>query len=130
MKAVQVKICGITNEGDLEMVCDLGADVVSFIVGVPSSPRNLTPSVVKSSLVLVPKGVDELIELYEELGRDIIQIQGFSIKCFHSEGALDVLLIGAVRIGPGVEQVRIEGVKPFDAVLVDSHSSGGLLGLA
>ena len=42
MKRVKVKICGITRKEDLDAASALGADAVGFVVGVPSSPRNLS----------------------------------------------------------------------------------------
>ncbi|MEM3590070.1 MAG: phosphoribosylanthranilate isomerase [Candidatus Bathyarchaeia archaeon] len=137
MRTVRVKICGITNEWNLEMVCDAGADVVGFIVCIHSSPRNLSPRIakdliervpifVKSCLVVVPKSVGEIIELYEELRPDIIQIHGdcpLDVSIL-KEKAPYALLIRAMGVGPGEKWMTAEGVKPFDAVLVDSYSPG------
>ena len=37
-----MKICGITREEDLAVAVTAGADAVGFVVGAPSSPRNLS----------------------------------------------------------------------------------------
>jgi len=39
---LRVKICGITNRDDLEMVARAGADYFGVIVEIPYSPRNLS----------------------------------------------------------------------------------------
>ena len=42
MSTVRVKICGITRREDLDAAAAAGADAVGFVVGVASSPRNLS----------------------------------------------------------------------------------------
>ena len=39
----KVKICGLTNEPDARVVRAAGADYVGCVVGVPASPRNVSP---------------------------------------------------------------------------------------
>ncbi|MEM2319334.1 MAG: phosphoribosylanthranilate isomerase [Candidatus Bathyarchaeia archaeon] len=138
MKTVKVKICGITNEKDLEMVCGLGADAVGFVVGVPNSPRNLplekakglfrrVPIFVKSVLVTVPQSLEDLLKLYENLKPDIIQIHG---EFIHETAALkekipDALLVRGVRVkSEWVVQEAVEAANFFDAVHVDSWMVG------
>ncbi|MEM3642044.1 MAG: phosphoribosylanthranilate isomerase [Candidatus Bathyarchaeia archaeon] len=138
MKTVKVKICGITSKKDLKMVCDMGADAVGFIVGVPSSPRNLTmkaakrlirrvPIFVKSVLVVVSQDADEILRLYKDLKPDIIQIHGKKppeISVLR-ENLPDALLVRAVTVKSGdALQTAVEEADFFDAVLVDSHSAG------
>ncbi len=41
---IKVKICGITNIPDRDVVVASGADYMGAIVGVPSSPRSLEPA--------------------------------------------------------------------------------------
>jgi phosphoribosylanthranilate isomerase len=137
MRRVKVKICGITREEDLKMVCDMGADAVGFVVGVPSSPRNLTiekakkliklvPLFVKSVLVAVPQDESQILSFYESLKPDIIQI--------HGEKPLDIALLkeklSAVPLVRGVNvkseeslNFAIQESKFFDAFLADSSSS-------
>ena len=61
MRRVRVKICGITREEDLDAAVAAGADAVGFLVGVPSSPRNLTLERAKTLLRRVPVFVDSVV---------------------------------------------------------------------
>jgi len=138
MRTVKVKICGITCEEDLKMVCNLGADAVGFIVGVPSSPRNLTlekakrlirrvPIFVKSVLVTVPKSIEEILRLYTELRPDIIQIHGIiplKISVLKRKG-LNAFLVAAISVkSKNALQTAVKHARLFDAVLVDSYVAG------
>jgi len=58
MKAVQVKICGITSRRDLEVVVEAGADAVGFVVGSPRSPRNVTLEMARRLIRLTPAYVE------------------------------------------------------------------------
>jgi len=138
MRTVKVKICGITREEDLKVACGLGADAVGFVVGVPSSPRNLTlerakklirnvPIFVKSVLVVVPKDIEEVLGLYSELKPDIIQIHGENPPevSVLREKFPNVLLVRAVTVkSEAALLTAVEEAEFFDAVLVDSHSAG------
>jgi len=138
MKTVKVKICGITREEDLETACRLGAGMVGFVVGVPSSPRNLrlekaecsfnlVPENVKSVLVTVPSSLEQVSEAYNLLKPDIIQL--------HSENFLDLRLLkeklpmtALVRTVPvtGAETVEKAAYTAsfVDGVLADSYAAG------
>ena len=87
MSRVRVKICGITRNEDLTVAIEAGADAVGFVVGVPSSPRNLTlnkaeeilrntPIFVNAVAVTVPKNLDQLMNIHEKLRPDALQIHG------------------------------------------------------
>ena len=87
MRSVRVKICGLTREEDLAIAIASGADAVGFLVGVPSSPRNLSLGKLKRMLVKVPVFIDSvvvttgknmawLIEVIEKLQPSAIQIHG------------------------------------------------------
>lgn len=138
MRRVRVKVCGLTREEDLEMVCRLGADAVGFVVGVPSSPRNLTlerakkliehvPIFVKSVLVTVPQSVAALLELYRVLKPDIIQVHGEKPLDFSTlrEKLEDAILVKGVSVKSEESiQEAVEAAEFFNAVLVDSYSVG------
>ena len=111
MNAVKVKICGIAREENLIVAINAGADAVGFVVGVPSSPRNLSlnraaelvgqvPVFTKTVLVMVPTSVEEIVEAYEVVRPDALQI--------HGEGTPDADLL--VEKIPGVSLIK--GVNP------------------
>jgi len=134
---VKVKICGITSNEDLAMAVKAGADAVGFVVNVPASPRNITPEkaekimkytpvFVKNVVVAVPKSLDELMEIYERLGPDILQIHGHNLLDSDiREKLANTRLIRAVQAkSEGVVEDSIKAANAFDAVLVDSFVSG------
>lgn len=51
---MRVKVCGMTRQVDVEAAIKYGADALGFIVGVPSSPRNLGIDRAKKLMKLVP----------------------------------------------------------------------------
>ena len=61
MRIVRTKVCGLTREEDLAVAVAVGADAVGFIVGVPSSPRNLTLERAKRLLRQVPIFIDSVV---------------------------------------------------------------------
>ena len=134
---VKVKICGITSNEDLAAAVEAGADAVGFVVNVPSSPRNLTskkaerlmkntPVFVKNVVVTVPKRLSELIETYERLRPDILQIHGHNLSdSVIREKLADTRLIRAIQV-KSVHAVdeAVKVANTFDAVLVDSFVPG------
>ncbi|HID17431.1 TPA: hypothetical protein EYP26_03965, partial [Candidatus Bathyarchaeota archaeon] len=84
---VKVKICGLTREEDVDSAVEAGADALGFIVGVPSSPRNLSvrragelmkkaPIFVGKVLVTVPRAIWELRKAVRKLNPDCLQLHG------------------------------------------------------
>ncbi|MCX8153988.1 MAG: phosphoribosylanthranilate isomerase, partial [Candidatus Bathyarchaeota archaeon] len=137
MSNVKVKICGITRKEDLEAATTAGADAVGFVVGVASSPRNLSlaaaerlirqvPPFVKSVLVTVPRSLDEF-EAYEKLNPDAIQIHCENPYLVASVRLKlpNITLIGAVNArAPDALNSAVKMAKLFDAVLLDSFVGG------
>ena len=138
MRSVRVKICGITREEDLAVAVAAGADAVGFLVGVLSSPRNLTleraerllrqvPIFVNSVVVMAPQNINGLVEICEGLKPTAIQIHGK--KNFDAseirERIKDTRLIKTIYVTKDAlkETVR-EDLKTFDAVLLDSFTKG------
>jgi len=138
MRKVRVKICGLTREEDLAVAVAAGADAVGFIVGVPSSPRNISlekaeklirrvPIFVKSVLVMVPTSVDAVLETYEKLSPDAIQIHGENLSEASPlrEKLSSTLLIRAIHANPiNALEVASEASKSYDAILLDSSTHG------
>jgi phosphoribosylanthranilate isomerase len=137
MNAVRVKICGITRKEDLDAAAAAGADAVGFVVGVASSPRNLSlneaeklirqvPPFVKSVLVTVPRSIDDF-ETYEKLNPDTIQIHGENLHAAASVRLRlpNTQLIGAVNAQLASDfDVVSRASRLFDAVLLDSFADG------
>ena len=135
MRTVKVKICGIANEEDLYTVCSLGADAVGFVVGAPYSSRNLSvervkrlmeavPSHVTSVLVMVPKNLEKIVELYMLLKPDVIQIHGDIPELSTLKDRLpNIPIIRAVAVkSPDDVESIIKEVALFDAILVDTFT--------
>ena len=138
MRSVRVKICGLTREEDLAVAIASGADAVGFLVGVPSSPRNLSLEMSKRLLVKVPvfidsvivtaeKNISWLVEVTEKLQPSAIQIHGKeqidSSKI--RDRMKNIHFIKTVYVTQdALEERVIENLKTFDAVLLDSFSKG------
>ena len=133
-----MKICGLTQEEDLAVAVDAGADAVGFLVGVPSSPRNLTieraktlrsqvPVFVDSVVVTAPKSIEWLIEVCEKLKPSAIQIHGkekLDSSEIH-EKITGTRLIKTVYVTEdALNKNVIDDLRSFDAVLLDSFSKG------
>ena len=138
MRKVRVKICGITREEDLDAAVAAGADAVGFLVGVPSSPRNLTleraktllrrvPVFVDSVVVTASESINGLAEICEALKPSAIQMHGK--KDFDAskvrEKIRDTRLIKTVYVTKdSLNETAVEELKMFDAVLLDSFIKG------
>ncbi|MGD9130862.1 MAG: phosphoribosylanthranilate isomerase [Candidatus Bathyarchaeota archaeon] len=138
MRSVRVKICGITRKEDLAVAVAAGADAVGFLVGVPSSPRNLTlkraetllrqvPVFVDSVVVTAPQSINGLAEICERLKPTAIQIHGK--KSFDASEVRERIkgtrLIKTVYVTKdALNETAIEELKAFDAVLLDSFIKG------
>jgi phosphoribosylanthranilate isomerase len=138
LRNVRVKICGITRPEDLAEAVDAGADAVGFLVGVPSSPRNITiertekllkqvPIFINSIVVTAVCSIEELVELAERLKPTAIQIHGKK----HLEASevrkkiRDTRLIKTIYVNPdALSEISIEDSKIFDAILLDSFTRG------
>ena len=134
---VKVKICGITRNEDLVTAIEAGADAVGFVVNVHSSPRNITienaeklmknTSVfVKNVVVNVPKRLSELVETYERLRPDVLQIHGHNLSdSVIREKLANTRLIRGIQVKSdyAVDEA-VKAANTFDAVLVDSFVLG------
>jgi len=138
LRSVRVKICGITREEDLAAAVAAGADAVGFLVGVPSSPRNLTleraerllrqvPIFVDSVVVTAPQSINGLVKICEGLKPTAIQIHGKKnfVASEIRDRIKDSRLIKTIYVkASSLSETVIEDLKTFDAVLLDSFTKG------
>ena len=107
--ATGAKICGLTNEADLAVAIEAGADAVGFVVGVPvDSPREISPerarelteavpSFVTSVVVTMPETPENARSLVGEVRPDALQVHGADPETIAAIGtAVDVPLLGAI----------------------------------
>jgi len=142
MRRARVKICGLTREEDVRMASARGADAVGFIVGIPSSPRNLSlkkaetllqcvPLFVNSVVVMRPTSLEEIRTTYETLRPDALQLHGgnsFDIAMLREHMPKASLIRAVQAKPPTVLPDAIAAAEAFDAVLIDSWASGRLGG--
>lgn len=137
----KIKICGITNHGDLNLVTGLGVDAVGIITGIPSSPRNValedaktlvekTPIFTTSVLVMAPRSIGEAVELCEFVTPDAVQIHGEDLDAGELYSALEgTKLIMPVSANiPEAKKSAISAAELFDAILLDSSTDKELGG--
>lgn len=133
---VRVKICGITNEKDLNNSIIAGADALGFVINVSSSPRSISIDKAKELMKKVPVFInkvavtvfndfDQIIEIKKELKPEYIQIHGD----FNSNHLIDALrdtnIIRAITLKSNYSLRSIlNEAKIFDAILVDSYKEG------
>ncbi|MFC7128494.1 phosphoribosylanthranilate isomerase [Haloferax chudinovii] len=132
----RVKVCGVTNEADLDAVDAAGADAVGAICDVPvDTPREISreharglfaaaPPFLTTVLVTMPDSIDHARDLAREVGPDVLQLHGE-----FAADDLDSLRATGVRVVPVVDATdldRARAVAPVvDAVLVDTPSASG-----
>ena len=139
---MRVKICGITQEADLETAVNAGADAVGFLAGqrfpsqdfiLPEKAARLTallPPFVTPVLVTHLTEPREILELYEKTGITTIQLHGGStpeqLAILREYLGSSIKLIVALHVGslpeeapPDPDPVRYE--PHADAFLLDSY---------
>jgi len=137
LRNVRVKVCGLTREEDVAIAVEAGADAVGFILGIPSSPRNLTlekaerlvskvPVFVDSVIVTAPKSFEWLIEVVQRVKPSAIQIHGKEQLDFTEirRKLGNTRLIKTVYVKEALDKETLKELKDFDAILLDSFSKG------
>jgi phosphoribosylanthranilate isomerase len=132
---VRVKICGMTRAEDVDAAIMGGADAVGFIVGFPSSPRNLTVDYaaglarrvgpfVDAVLVTTTDVVKNDLAKVKALRPDAIQLYGDSISPGDLRGSLGVRLIRPYLLKSTDPADAKRAVDGFDALLTDTYVAG------
>lgn len=141
LSRVRVKICGIRKEEDILAAAEAGADYLGFVVGAPSSPRDLSVSEAHRLMRTVPDPVRKVVvtvkarpdiektlsHLLGELAPDAIQLHGHesSIPMSIRHSFASVEFIGALPIRD--KSSLAEGLamsKIFDGIHADSYANG------
>ncbi|MFB6252920.1 MAG: phosphoribosylanthranilate isomerase [Halobellus sp.] len=134
---VRAKICGVTNETDLEVVERAGADAVGIIANVSvDTPREVSvekavrlveaaPPFLTATLVTMPETPDRAIALGERVNPDVLQVHsGFGPDAF--AGIRESIRGSVVAVVDAEAPERAREVAPtVDGVLVDSVDSDG-----
>jgi len=117
---VKVKICGITNLEDGLAAADFDADMIGFNF-YSKSPRYLSPDEAANIATLVPPAVlkvgvfvnaaiDEISDIANAVGLEIIQLHGDEDNNF-------IRLVGHITEKPVIKAFRIDPKVTIDSVL-------------
>ncbi|NOZ58697.1 MAG: phosphoribosylanthranilate isomerase [Euryarchaeota archaeon] len=137
---VRVKICGNTSVEDVELVSELGADFAGFIVEVPvDTPRKISlaqaerimeemPFTTAGVMVIMPRSVEEALNMYLAVRPDFIQLHGDESPRFVRElrGLVSCNIIKTIHVR-GEESIALAKryVNYVDAILLDTPSARG-----
>ncbi|HEV3231459.1 MAG TPA: phosphoribosylanthranilate isomerase [Candidatus Dormibacteraeota bacterium] len=128
MRAVRVKVCGITDPASGIAAAEAGADVLGFIMA-PGSPRSLTveraraiaremPGYVDLVGVFVDAPVLEVVAVAAEVGLTAVQLHGSERWADYEAVAMPV--VRAVRIASPADAVAVDW-PPNGLLMADSH---------
>lgn len=132
----RAKICGVTTEADLAAAVDAGADAVGFLVDVPvDSPREIdrglavdlaaaVPPFVTSVLVTMPRAVQPVVRLQEQIGADAIQVHG-TLAPEYVAGLGDRVDASVLAVVDVSNERATDYAEAADALLVDSTDEDG-----
>ncbi|MFQ5706773.1 MAG: phosphoribosylanthranilate isomerase [bacterium] len=132
---VKVKICGITNQEDAWLACDLGADALGFIL-YPKSPRYANPEIVLKIVRSLPPFVTTVGVFVNETNEDLNKLcQTIPFKLIQLHGdetpgyckRLHLPCIKALRVNRDlrVSQMQDYEVSGFLLDTFDRDSYGG-----
>ena len=134
LESIDIKICGMTREEDVELALSLGADFLGFIV-YPRSPRGVTLARASELAALVPVGKRVIVDV-ETAPDDLLRYRdaGFDRFQIHANLPIDLVRLArwseivwrdrlwlAPRVSP--EDVFPESVLEYtDTVVLDTYS--------
>jgi len=134
-RKVKVKICGNTRKEDVEQAIKSGADAIGFIVGFPSTPRNIDLDKAYQLMKDIPPSIDRvavtneddqylLYKIDEKLPITAIQLIGEGSYSQEIREILpDTQLIKVVHAEPGsIIQFVSKFSKDYDTILIDSKT--------
>ncbi len=134
---MQIKVCGMTDQKNMEEVARLGPDFLGFIFH-PPSPRDVggkiaglrferLPQGIKKVAVLVNPDLEAARELVGRYGFDAVQLHGEESPSFCRELQKDCLVIKSFSVGACLPDHVYEYEESADIFLFDSagKSRGG-----
>jgi len=135
----KVKICGITNISDLELVISLGADAIGVIVDIPQSPRNTTrenardivrktPVFTKTVLVMAPTSLEYAVSLCDYVEPDVVQIHGNELNLKDLSEATSGIKIIQTLNAEKIDDIDPVSIDYCEAILLDSLTRNQLGG--
>ncbi len=139
---MRVKICGMMRSKDVQAALNSGADAVGFVVGSPSSPRNLSLSEASKLMKPVPvfatkvtvtssQDAKAIRKICSTLNPDALQLHKHSPDLIRTirrtHPGIQLILATAVRDNSSVVNAKRTS-RYSDAVLADTPSSTGMGG--
>ena len=134
-RQVKVKICGNMRKEDVEHAIQSGADAIGFIIGFPSTPRNLDLDQAYQLMKDIPASIDSVVVTNEDdrnLMRRIAKklpitaIQLIGNKSYSQEIREifpDIDLIKVVHAEPEhLTQSVFNFSKDYDTILIDTKT--------
>ncbi len=138
---MNIKVCGITQLKQLQQLDGLNIDFAGLIFH-KASPRYVVGNISKEELkdsdfdlkkvgVFVNAGYDEIMEMVDDYGLEVVQLHGGETPELCKQLSEDVEVIKAFAIGNGNTAID-DLVAPYDEVcdyyLFDTASKDGLAG--
>lgn len=135
MSRTKIKICGITNSEDRDLVVSSGADAIGFVSDVPiDTPREIAsetaatlvgslPPFVSSVLVTMPEEVHDARALIERVDPDTVQVHGLTPDAIDDLSRATSASVSVVPAVTAADAPHYEAVA--DALLVDSLDEDG-----
>jgi len=134
-RQVEVKICGNTRKEDVEHAIHSGANAIGFIVGFPSTPRNLDLDQAYRLLKDIPTSIDSVVvtneynrnlmlRIAEKLPITTIQLIGNTQYSQEIREIFpDIHLIKVVYAEPErLIQSALNFSKDYDTILIDTKT--------
>ena len=129
-KAIQIKICGVTNANDARACVELGVDMIGFNF-YSASPRYIEPTVVRGIVdalpartwavgVFVDADTAEIRELAKTAGVRCVQLHGHTTSESCSELAREFRVIRALSTDTRFEPEQTAAFPECD-VLIDAY---------